>query len=597
MSQSTPQTSKIYTSLLQPLCTACVAFCSLIWLWSMTPAVTAGPLPPSLPNGVAAGDVSQTGAVLWTHSTALGVVTFTYGTDITATIATITRTVTGPLLPVTVTLSNLTPNTHYQYQVVNTVGANATGQFTTAASVEQSTGLRFGVSGDSRGELSPFVALNNAPGRQLNFFVEEGDTIYADYPSPAVPISQATTLDEFRLKHSEVYSTRLGVNLLAALRASTASFATPDDHEVLNNFAGGANAASDPRFHTASGLINDTALFENGMQAFQEYNPLRSEFYGMVGGDGRMDNERKFYRYRTFGKDAALLILDNRSFRDAPITALANLSDLTRFLSDAFQAGRTLLGSQQLQDVKANLLDAQQKGITWKFIAVPEPIQNLGPAAAEDRFEGYAAERNELLKFVTDNQISNVVFVAADIHGTIVNNLTYQTGVNQPQIQTGAFEVIVGPVAYDAPFGPTIVGIATQLGLLSEAQVTQYNALPIKNDADSTVDDKDDFIKSLLNQQFQLLGYDNVGLDSSPIAATLRQGDYVAVHTFGWTEFEIAKDTQVLTVTTYGVPAYTPADVLSNPAAITARTPAIVSQFRVNPVRSATTVFLPVIQR
>ena len=35
-----------------------------------------------------------------------------------------------------------------------------------------------------------------------------------------------------------------------------------------------------------------------------------------------------------------------------------------------------------MQDLKADLLDAQQKGLTWKFIAIPEPIQNLGPAGA-----------------------------------------------------------------------------------------------------------------------------------------------------------------------------------------------------------------------
>ena len=32
------------------------------------------------------------------------------------------------------------------------------------------------------------------------------------------------------------------------------------------------------------------------------------------------------------------------------------------------------------------------------------------------RFEGYAAERNQLLKFINDNHIENVVFVAAEAH-------------------------------------------------------------------------------------------------------------------------------------------------------------------------------------
>ncbi len=45
----------------------------------------------------------------------------------------------------------------------------------------------------------------------------------------------------------------------------------------------------------------------------------------------------------------------------------------------------------------------------------PEPIQNLGVLIAEDRFEGYAAERTQILKFINDQHIDNVVFVTADI--------------------------------------------------------------------------------------------------------------------------------------------------------------------------------------
>ncbi len=63
---------------------------------------------------------------------------------------------------------------------------------------------------------------------------------------------------------------------------------------------------------------------------------------------------------------------------------------------------------------------------------VPVRIQTLGPPAAADRFEGYAAERTEILRFIDDNRIDNVVFVAADTHGTVTNNLTYQLGPGGP---------------------------------------------------------------------------------------------------------------------------------------------------------------------
>lgn len=555
-----------------------------------------------LVNGVAAGDIHQTSAVLWARSQLPSIVTFTYGVNLTNTV-TLTRLVSDPALPVTVTLSGLLSDTQYLYRVFTPLTIGITGTFRTAAGVGVKTGLRFGASGDWRGDLAPYPAVSNAAKRDLDFFVALGDTIYADYSSPTVPVTQATSLAEFRQKHAEVYSARTALNTLADLRRSTALFATIGDHEVIKDFAGGANAATDPRFQTTTGLINDTPLFEQALQAFQEYNPLRPEFYGTVGGDGRMDRERKLYRYRTFGSDAALFVLDTHSFRDAAVTALApsdyaNPFAVLAFITKTFTPNRTLLGSQQLQDLKSDLLDAQQKGITWKFIAIPAPIQNLGPAGAESRFEGYAIERAALLKYIADNNIQNVVFVAADVHGTIVNNLTYQTVAGGAQQTTGAFEVTTGAVAFDAPFGPTIYALATQANLLTPVTQTLYLSLPVASDMDSIVNDKDDLVKAYSNQVLNALGYDPIGLAGSSINATLLQGDYMAVHTFGWTEFEIAANDQALTVTTYGIDAYTAEQLANEPAAITGRTPTIVSQFRVVPAgAAASTLYLPVVRR
>ncbi len=50
------------------------------------------------------------------------------------------------------------------------------------------------------------------------------------------------------------------------------------------------------------------------------------------------------------------------------------------------------------------------QGITWKYVMIPEPIQNLGILAVGDRFEGYVAERTEILKFIHDHDIGTVVF-------------------------------------------------------------------------------------------------------------------------------------------------------------------------------------------
>jgi alkaline phosphatase D len=538
----------------------------------------------TLPNGVAAGDTTQASTVLWACGTTVGDVLFECSTDPTFStdVLTATASVTDLLQPVKVQIAELSPATAYSYRATDAAGASAVGQFRTAAAGGTHAGLRFGVSGDWCGWLAPYPAIANAEERNLDFFVEHGDTIVAGSPSPA-----ATTLEEFRLRHNEVYSTHLGLNIWAELRASTSILATIDDNEVRNNFAGGADPSSDPRFDDTGAFINETELYGNALQAFQEYNPLRDEFYGATG-DDRTANKRKLYRFNTYSSDAAVFILDTRSFRDEPLP-LDDPTDplqVLAFLTNSFtDTTRTMLGAQQLADLKADLLQAQADGITWKFVLVSGPIQNLGVYLAPDRYEGYAAERTDLLRFITQNGIDNVVFIAASLHGTIVNNLIYQEESPgyplPPQIPTGAFEVIVGPVAIYPPFGPAVVGFAQAYGLITSDEREDYDG--------RSREGKDEFVRQLIDEKLLApLRYDAIGLDGSGIDADLLQGGYASVHTYGWTEFEITPGNKVLTVTTYGIDPYTEAELAANPHEIITRTPTVVSQFTVNPKRAPT---------
>jgi len=531
------------------------------------------------PNQIAAGEVQPRSALLWTRAAQPGLVifqvddepTFQWPWRISFTW------VSNPARPAKVRMHHLQADTRYHYRALRFGAVSDTGTFCTPATPGNHVGLKFGVSGDWRGELAPYPSVRNAGG-DLDFFVGLGDTIYADYASPALPIPQAQTLGDFRTKHSEVYAERNGLNTLGDLRRQTAWFATIDDHEVINDFSGGAHPSTDPRFQPSNkAFINKTRLFKNGLKAFVDYNPLRSTKYRNTG-DPRFDGRRKLYRTRRFGDDAAIFVLDNRSFRDEPLQPVANPSDpfeVQVFLIDAFDPTRTMLGQTQLQDLLDDLSAADAAGVTWKFVFVPEPIQNLGVVAASDRFEGYAAERTQILDHITQHGIDNVVFVAADLHGTLVNNLTYQMGPGQPQIPTNAFEIITGSVAYDAPFGPTLVSLAAQIGLLSPAEVAFYNSLPTPA--------KDGFLKTLIDNTITPLGYDTLGLDNSPINFALNAGGWLATHTFGWTEFDIDQQSQALTITTYGIEPYTELDLQINPQNVVNRVPQVVQQFVVQP--------------
>lgn len=542
-------------------------------------------------NGVASGEVSQHEAVLWANPLVAGRITVEVATDPAFAHVVATRAVDARGdAPIKVAIEGLEEGTDYHYRVTGPDADVAIGAFSTAEE-HGHRGVTFGVSGDWRGGLTPYSALANADDRHLDFFVELGDTIYADIPSPAFPAPQATTLDDYRIKYEETLTERGGANFLADLRAATPVFATIDDHEVTNDFAGGAPATSDPRFDPAGAdFINETSLYADALEAFHDFQPISERTWSGTG-DDRIDGAPDLYRTQTYGENAAIFVLDTRSFRDEELTDAdpSDPADVARFLAESFDPSRTLLGKPQLERLKADLKDAQESGVVWKFVMVPEPIQNLGPLGAADRFEGYAAERTELLSFIDAEDIDNVVFVTADIHGTLVNNLTYQAAPGGPQIALDAFEISTGAVAFSPPLGEAVVGFGAALGLLTPEQEAFYESLPVHNDRDSAVDDKDDFVEALINQGLDQAGYDRLGLDDNLAAADglidarLLRGDYVAVHTFGWTELKVRPRTQQLIVTTYGISPTSEAEAAADPAAIAARDPVIVSQFKVNP--------------
>ena len=561
------------------------------------------PQPNTLPNGVASGDVTQETAVLLARSTVPGEVTFEVATsaEFDSIVETFTATVTDINQPVKVQVADLNPDTAYFYRVTDAAGTSEVGEFETSAA-SGLNGLRFAIAGDWQ-QAPPYPSLKNVRDRDPEVFVQLGDTIYADLETPALPgVSQARELSDFRIKHGEVVSDRFGLNTVREIYTNTPVLSTIDDHELVDNFAGGAapgdspdapdiGSSDEPLFTDDVAFVNDTQAYENALQAFQEYHPLEDRFYDTPD-NSRTDGERQLYRANQYGNDAKIMVTDSRSFRDAQIEPanLASEEDIARFQQEAFAPSRTLLGKPQLELLKADLLEAQAEGITWKFVVIPEPIQNFGLAAAEDRFEGYAAERTELLQFIDENNIDNTVFLAGDFHGTIVNNLTYQTSPLEAPIPLNAFEIVTGPVAFnDGRFGPNVVNLSAAAGLIGEEELAAYNSLPISPDRDNVVNDRDDFVKQLLNAQVEPLGLDRFGLNDNLesaeglIDAELLQGDYLSTHTFSWTELDINETTQQLTVTTYGTSAYSEEELTANPEEIVNLTPEIVSQFTVNP--------------
>src|SRR3982750_964385 len=130
------------------------------------------PLAAQLPQGVAAGDVTPHSAVLWAHSATTGDVHFILieRGAWPPVVHTAKVSVADAAIPAKASFDGLRAGQRYNYLVVAPHGDRATGTFVTPAAKGQN-GLHFGISGDWRGELAPYVGISNAADRDLDFWV------------------------------------------------------------------------------------------------------------------------------------------------------------------------------------------------------------------------------------------------------------------------------------------------------------------------------------------------------------------------------------------------------------------------------------------
>ena len=98
-----------------------------------------------------------------------------------------------------------------------------------------------------------------------------------------------------------------------------------------------------------------------------------------------------------------------------------------------------MLGTLQKAAFKAAL----QSKAKFKFVINGLPIQQFY-ALPYDRWEGYGAERNEILNFIRDNRIGGVIFLTTDTHANLINEVFIDRFHDSQRI---ANEFVTGPIA------------------------------------------------------------------------------------------------------------------------------------------------------
>lgn len=352
-------------------------------------ALAAGCLPAEgnslFPLGVAAGDAVPDGALLWTQFTGHDALSVAVWPEQGDSALALRRDAAGDEGYCVVEVDGLEPGTWYLFRFEAADGQTSPlGRFRTALAADALEIITLGATSCIKRGYRYDTLARAAERTDLDAFIFLGDAVYTD---------GASTLRSFRKKWFEGLS---GPEYLA-LRSSTSLITQWDDHEVRNNWEGDSV---------------DADLLTNARRAFLEHQPFRR-------------NEARPLRYwRTlkWGKTAELFILDSRSERD--------------------RARGEYLSPEQLEWLVKGV---EQSDAVFKLILNTVPIGAFdAPFFApfsEDNWQGYPAQREELLTRLEATGREGVMFLSGDFHFACFGRVA-KRGPGST-----LFEALVGPGA------------------------------------------------------------------------------------------------------------------------------------------------------
>jgi alkaline phosphatase D len=415
---------------------------------------------PAISYGTASGDVTRERAIVWSRTDRRAHMHVEWST--TESFQDVHReraTAIGPGTDFTarVELNDLPPGQRIFYRVqfedlsdARNVSLPAIGSFLSAP--RQPRDLTFAWSADTVGQgwginvewggLRMYETLRRA---EPDFFIHCGDTIYADGPlqlevtlrdgtiwknlvTPA-KAKAAETLNEYRGN----YLYNLLDDNVRRFNAEIPQFVLWDDHEVRNNW-----------YPTNS---RSRALASQARRAFIEYNPIRAS-----------GPSSAIYRSCSHGPRLEVFALDLRTYR------AANSGNRQPQASDA----TALAGRRQIEWIKRGLTASTS---TWKVIASDLPI-GLVVSDGPNAFEAFANgdgpplgrehEVADLLRFIRERGVRNVIWVTGDVHYAAAHHYHPDRAVFKDF--TPFWEFVAGPLhagtfgpnALDNTFGPEV---------------------------------------------------------------------------------------------------------------------------------------------
>jgi alkaline phosphatase D len=226
----------------------------------------------------------------------------------------------------------------------------------------------------------------------IDFMLHLGDQIYADDLNA---LSSDVHLENFFAKYRYAYTTPYFKEMAARI----GNYMILDDHEIEDNWP------DDRKFC-------DKKKYFNAMHSYQVYQashgPAVNVEYNVDQPVKLKENPSKWY-YTYSSGESDFFVLDVRTERI--------IKGNTKMISDL-----------QMRELKTWLLTEKERP---KCIASSVPFLMNTVEGAPDKWADprFVAQRNEILEFIYENEITKVVFLSGDIHANYVCSATKRDGV------------------------------------------------------------------------------------------------------------------------------------------------------------------------
>lgn len=314
-----------------------------------------------------------------------------------------------------IVVENLKPDRFYWYRFQTGVHISPVGR-TRTSPIGSPNKLCFAFVSCQNYEHGYFNAYRHLAKETLDFVIHLGDYIYeeASKSSEDFPRSHGSSEPVDLEGYRQLYALYRSDPDLQEVHRLFPFICTWDDHEVENDYANLESA----NFDNVEWFKKRRAA---AYQAYYEFLPLRPL--------SRPQGEKmQIYRHIDWGDLARFYILDGRQYRDdQPCDANGTGGgQIIPNCEERLAQKRSLLGQDQENWLYEGLSSSSAR---WNIIAQPYLFSQLKVTITEealfwsDGWDGYLANRQRILEFISKKRPSNPVFIGGDIHSFWISEI------------------------------------------------------------------------------------------------------------------------------------------------------------------------------